>query len=240
MQEFFNFGTMYGGSFCIFREGFANLRVLVELAVGCMMWAFPIICRRIVRTVIWFRRFFVMGEVQFELFFRQHEGRVWHQIRRLGVSADWYDEFYAEGIVALWEAYRSYDHQRGDVGTYLNYRIRYRLIDLLRRKLREVERVEKVVEQKGEELHAGNFHRASGMPLVDARGIEVGDDQFWERVRSRLSEKQWKWVKYFIIADLSVKEIMELEGVSADAVKGWGREVRRKLKDEPLWEWLGK
>jgi len=177
-------------------------------------------------------------EVPFELFFRQHEGRVHHQIRRLGVSGDWYDEFYAEGMVALWEGYREFDAQRGNIGTFLNYKIRFRLLDLLRKKLREEKRVEQVVERKGEELHAGNRHRASGLPLVDVRGVEVGDDHFWREVRSRLSEKQWKWVEYFIIADLSVKEIMELEGVSADAVKSWGREVRRKLRDEPVWEWF--
>jgi len=38
---------------------------------------------------------------------------------------------------------------------------------------------------------------------------------------------------------MTMKEIMELEGVSADAVKGWGQAVRRKLqKDEGLREKL--
>lgn len=39
---------------------------------------------------------------------------------------------------------------------------------------------------------------------------------------------------YFIIVDLSVKEIMELEGVTANAVKGWGRAVRDKLRQEGI------
>jgi len=51
-------------------------------------------------------------------------------------------------------------------------------------------------------------------------------------VRKVLSEKQWKCVQNFIIADLTVKEIMEIEDVSASAVKSWGREVRKKLRDE--------
>ena len=72
------------------------------------------------------------------------------------------------------------------------------------------------------------------MPVVNREGMIVKDDAFWEEVRSRLTENQWKWVEYFIIADLTIKEIMEIEGVSADAVKGWGRAVRRKLKDEEL------
>lgn len=64
--------------------------------------------------------------------------------------------------------------------------------------------------------------------------ITLDNRQFWKTVKDSLSENQWKWVKYFIIADLSVKEIMEIEGVSADAVKGWGQAIRRKLRDEEM------
>lgn len=176
----------------------------------------------------------------FEVFFRQHENRIHFQIHRLGISKAWYDDFYAEGIVALWDAYREFDKARGDLGTFINYKVRFRLIDLLRKKLRRQEVMEKMVEEARVSLESGNRHRASGRVLVDPTGIVVEDDSFWRKVRSRLTERQWLWVKYFIIADLSIKEIMELEGVSADAVKNWGREVRRKLRDEPLWEWLEK
>lgn len=48
----------------------------------------------------------------------------------------------------------------------------------------------------------------------------------------QLTSNQWKWVYYFIIADLSIKEIMEIENVSADAVKGWGRATKKKLRNE--------
>lgn len=179
-----------------------------------------------------------MVDQDFELFFRQHENRIHFQIHRLGISPGWYDDFYSEGIVALWDAFREFDEARGNLGTFINYKVRFRLIDLLRRKLRRQEVIEEAIEQTRVSLESGNRHRASGRALVDASGIVLEDDTFWREVRRRLTERQWLWVKYFIIADLSVKEIMELEGVSADAVKGWGREVRRKLRDEPLWEWL--
>lgn len=174
----------------------------------------------------------------FEAFFRQHENRIHFQIHRLGISKHWYDDFYAEGITALWDAYREFDEARGNLGTFINYKIRFRLIDLLRKRLRRQERMEEAVHEMRVLLESGNRHRASGRSLVDVVGLAVEDDTFWREVRSRLTERQWLWVKYFIIADLSIKEIMELEGVSADAVKNWGREARRKLRDEPLWEWL--
>src|SRR5690625_2124468 len=185
-----------------------------------------------------FRRIIVMLDQDFELFYRQHEARIHYQIHRLGISGSWYDDFYSEGIVALWDAYREFDAARGNLGTFVNYKIRFRLIDLLRKKLRRQEIIEQAIEESRVSMESGNRHRGSGRPLVNPTGIDINDHTFWKEVRRRLTEKQWLWVKYFIIADLSVKEIMELEGVSADAVKGWGREVRRKLRNEPLWEWL--
>lgn len=170
----------------------------------------------------------------FDAFFKANERRIHYQIHRLGIRSEWYDEFYSEGILALWRAYEEYDKVKGDVGTFINFRIRYRLLDLLRRKLREKEREEQIMHEEAIRQLDGNTKKASGTPLVAMNGIEVKDDAFWKEVRRHLTEKQWKWVQYFIIAELSIKEIMEIEGVSADAVKGWGKEVRRKLKNEQL------
>ncbi|NLJ19250.1 MAG: hypothetical protein GX355_10375 [Globicatella sulfidifaciens] len=36
----------------------------------------------------------------------------------------------------MWDAYREFDEARGNLGTFVNYKIRFRLIDLLRKKLR--------------------------------------------------------------------------------------------------------
>ena len=168
------------------------------------------------------------------MFFKANERRIHYQIHRLGITGEWYEEFYTEGILALWKAYKEFDETKGQIGTFLNYRIRYRLLDLLRKKLREQELVEEMKHEESVRLDDGNRHRGTGMPIVNVRGIVLEDHAFWENIRSRLSENQWKWVEYFIIADLTVKEIMELEGVTADAVKGWGQEVRKKLRDEEL------
>lgn len=179
-----------------------------------------------------------MEDYDFELFFKQHEARIHFQIHRLGISPRSYDDFYSAGIVALWDAYREFDAARGNLGTFINYKIRFRLIDLLRKNIRQQKVMEEAIEEERVALESGNRHRASGRSLVEPTGLEVEDDTFWREVRSRLTDKQWLWVKYFIIAELSIKEIMELEGVSADAVKGWGRAVRDKLRHEPVWEWL--
>lgn len=170
----------------------------------------------------------------FETFFKANERRIHYQIHRLGISDDWYEDFYSEGILALWRAYEEYDEVKGDIGTFINFRIRYRLLDLLRKKIREQEAKEKIIYEEQVRQVDGNVNKKTGMPVVNGEGIIVKDSAFWEEVRSRLTANQWKWVEYFVIADLSIKEIMEIEGVTADAVKGWGRAVRKKLKDEEL------
>src|SRR5699024_8145126 len=171
--------------------------------------------------------------VEFECVLQLNEVRIHLQLRQLGMAGDMYEEFYAEGVVALWQAYRSYDACRGKLGTFLNYRIRYRLLNMLRKKARESKYWDDALMERMVELYDGNWKRGyqTDLPLYDERGIvlDCEFEEFWHDVRLRLSEKQRKWVEYVVIADLSVEEVMELEGVTEDAVKGWGREVRRKL-----------
>src|SRR5699024_5816204 len=47
-----------------------------------------------------------MAYDNFELFFKANQNRIHYQIHRLNVRYDWRDEFFTEGIVALWTAYQ--------------------------------------------------------------------------------------------------------------------------------------
>ena len=168
----------------------------------------------------------------FEQFFQANERRIHYQIHKLKIRGNWYSGFYTEGIFALWQAYRDFDPTKGNPGTYLNYRIRYRLIDLIRKKKREMESEKKVIEQRVTDITNGNRIRHSNTLLLNKSCLPHTDDQFWHDIRNQLTDNQWKWVKYFIIADMSIQEIMEIENVTADAVKGWGQAVRKKLRNE--------
>lgn len=171
-------------------------------------------------------------ENQFEDFFQANERRIHFQIHRLRIPHNLYDEFYTEGIVALWQAYQDVDQAKGNIGTFLNYRIRYRLIDLIRKKQRETELDEKFFQHRVTEMTDGTRHRDSNTPLMNIPNLPVTDDTLWQHIQEQLTTNQWKWIRYFIIADLSLKEIMEIENVSADAVKSWGRAARKKLCNE--------
>ncbi|HLR92866.1 MAG TPA: hypothetical protein VK048_07390 [Atopostipes sp.] len=145
--------------------------------------------------------------------------------------------FTPEGIVTLWQAYQGYETRKGNLGTFLNYQIRFRLIDLQRKKIREQE-ADRAEQEEKLNMDTGNRCRITNNILLDTAGIEFKDDAFWNEVRKPLTEKQWKWVQYFIIADLMVQEMMEVEDVSKTAVKSWGREVRRKLRKEWIFKRL--
>lgn len=68
--------------------------------------------------------------------------------------------------------------------------------------------------------------------MIDSSGVTLPYDAFWNSVKSMLTENQWKWVQFYLIDGIPLQEIAQQEGVSEDAVKSWGRQTRRKLKDE--------
>jgi len=170
----------------------------------------------------------------FQTFFQTNQGRIHYQIQRLGITGDLYEDFYSEGMIALWKAYKSFEPTKGNLGTYLNFRIRYRLIDLLRKRARENEQIEQIIRDKITEIDGGHRYGLSKFPLVNQQGLPVSNEPFWHEVKRHLSKRQWQWVEYFIIADLTIQEIAEIESVSADAVKSWGREARRKLRKKEV------
>ncbi|WP_082918173.1 sigma-70 family RNA polymerase sigma factor [Oceanobacillus sp. Castelsardo] len=165
----------------------------------------------------------------FEEIFKQNEKRIYYHMHKLGIR-DPFGDFYSEGLYAMWTAYQKYEPNKGPLATYFNYTIRNRLIDLIRKKTNDEQNEEDYVEKEILTSYNGNKHSASQMPIMDTSGIEVEDDVFWERVFSQLTEKQRKWVYYYIIRDMSLKEIAEQENASVEAVKDWGKQARKKLR----------
>ncbi|MED4476215.1 MULTISPECIES: sigma-70 family RNA polymerase sigma factor [Bacillaceae] len=154
---------------------------------------------------------------------------IYYHMHKLGIR-DPLGDFYSEGLFAMWTAYQKYEPNKGPLATYFNYTIRNRLIDLIRKKTNDEQNEENYVEREIATAYNGNKYGDSKMPIMDASGIHVEDEHSWERVFSLLTEKQRKWVYYYIIRDMSLKEISEQENVSVEAVKDWRKQARRKLR----------
>ncbi|HLR08764.1 MAG TPA: sigma-70 family RNA polymerase sigma factor [Bacillota bacterium] len=171
------------------------------------------------------------NKVTFEEIFRQNERRIHYHIHKLNIS-DPHREFYQEGLVAMWNAYRAYRPDKGPLATYFNYTIRNRLIDLMRKQNREKEKENMYLYEAESQMEGGNRYRLGDTtyPLIKVADPPLEDSYYWKSIKSHLTEKQWKWVQFYIIEDMPVKEIAKQEGVTVEAVKSWGKEARRKLR----------
>ncbi|MFC4557643.1 sigma-70 family RNA polymerase sigma factor [Virgibacillus kekensis] len=172
----------------------------------------------------------------FETILEENENRIYFQIHKLHIN-DPHQEFYQEGLEALWNAYLSYLPDKGSMTTYFNYSIRNRLIDLLRRKTVDQKYTKAFQSEFETQCGAGNRNRRNGigLPVVGRTDMMLIHSPLFELVREGLTTNQQKWVNYYILEDKSVKEIAELEGVSESAVKSWGRQARKKLKDVKVY-----
>lgn len=167
----------------------------------------------------------------FEEIVKQNENRIYYQLHRLGIQ-DYDGEFYTEGLYAMWIAYKNYDTNKGPMATYFNFAIRNRIIDLIRKKVTTKENEASYIQeaQTDETLTSNMEYRD---PIKSAEE-KIANTALWEKVFATLTEKQKKWVYYAIIKELTHKEIAEKEGVTVEAVKGWAKEAKIKLRR--LWE----
>lgn len=159
-----------------------------------------------------------MGETDFNSILESHEKMIFHIIHKLGIR-DVEQEFYQEGIIALWHATETYDPRRGKFSTYAYYLIHKALINLIQKNNNRALKDEKCVNQLSQETM---------QTTLDV--LPAFDHYMLQTIEQTLTEKQMKWFQLFILEDLSVKEIADREGVTIDTVKNWGRLAKQKLR----------
>ncbi|MFC4025226.1 hypothetical protein ACFOUV_15630 [Oceanobacillus longus] len=91
---------------------------------------------------------------------------------------------------------------------------------------------EKSREQTKTELQDGNYIRKShaSYPIPNVPDIVLDDPFQWRQLKSQLTENQWKWIYFHILGNMSIKDIFNQENTTPEAVKSWGKQVRKKLK----------
>eukprot|EP00130_Batrachochytrium_dendrobatidis_P008677 XP_006683552.1 hypothetical protein BATDEDRAFT_93309 [Batrachochytrium dendrobatidis JAM81] len=168
----------------------------------------------------------------FEEIFEQNERRIHYHLHKLNIR-DPHQEFYQEGIIAMWNAYENYQPDKGPLSTYFNFTIHHRLIDLIRKDSRRLEMEELAPKEEDAAFESEVYHKASApvSPGINPAEHITDDAELWQRVKGLLTEKQWKWVQYYIIEDMSLKEIAAQEGVSIEAVKSWAKEAKKRLRN---------
>jgi RNA polymerase sigma factor (sigma-70 family) len=171
--------------------------------------------------------------IAFEEIYEQNKRRIHYYMNKLNIREDDNKEdFYQEGLYALWKAFEKYDPNKGTLSTYFNYAIRNRLIDMIRKSVRDHHYDEIYYRDEIVNIDHGNRYCKNLQSIPDTLTIPINDNSLWTELKSQLTDKQWKWVECFVILDMSIQEIARQEDVSIDAVKSWGRQVRRKLRGE--------
>ncbi|MEH7377000.1 sigma-70 family RNA polymerase sigma factor [Neobacillus drentensis] len=128
------------------------------------------------------------------------------------------EEFYQHSLIALWEASKRFDPQKGSFTNYAyNYIKGYLLMEL----------------KKIHQDHERNVYPDE--QFWDLAADPYSDDPLQDEILlsycETLTPNQKKWLLYTIRDRLSVKEIAELEKVSLSAVKGWRSGAREKVKN---------
>ncbi|RCW77340.1 sigma-70 family RNA polymerase sigma factor [Saliterribacillus persicus] len=159
-----------------------------------------------------------MKEVDFSQLLKEFEPLIYHLIKKYGIR-DPEDEFYQEAAISLWQAYQSYDKEKAKFSTYAYYCISRTLCNLIAKDQKEIAKKEKV-------LSATTFE---DLLVENKTGIGI-DAGLLKKIRTSLTDNQWKWFLHFVIEDKSIKEIAGKENVTEDAVKNWGRLAKKKVQ----------
>ena len=132
------------------------------------------------------------------------------------------DEFYQIGLLALWDASKNFDDQKGSFATYAYSYIKGRMLSFLRSEKKREDRIL----YPSEEYWNGLEYETSMM-----------EKETLLSYFHHLTDKQEKWVLSYFYLGLSNKEIALRENVSLSTVKNWKKTAMEKviLQKERKW-----
>lgn len=128
------------------------------------------------------------------------------------------DDFYQEGLIGLWEAYKRFDPTRGVAFRTFAYRtVRGKMLTLLLKSKKNEDRQATLTEAMVEITEDTN----PDIPLETETILLYCDG---------LTEPQRKWVIMHFIEGRGQKEISEKEKVTPETVKSWRRYALKKIR----------
>ncbi|WP_042354135.1 sigma-70 family RNA polymerase sigma factor [Bacillus rubiinfantis] len=152
----------------------------------------------------------------FEQLVEQYEPMIHHLINSLHIYKN-KEEFFQDGLIALWEAKERFDPKKGKFSSYAYSYMKGRLLTSLKVAVRDSERNVAADETFWEYEEDTAAFRP--FPLEEL-GLDCDS----------LTTNQRKWLEYVVWGDLSIRDIAAREGVSISAVKNWRAGARAKFK----------
>ncbi|OZM56395.1 hypothetical protein CIB95_11515 [Lottiidibacillus patelloidae] len=151
-------------------------------------------------------------EQSFEEVLEQFMPLIKGQLKALNIYKD-HDNFYQIAMIALWDAYRNFDDEKGRFSTYAFRYVRGRLLTALQESRNYDER-----------------NQLQDTFVEDSVEEEFCVDETIEGYLRHLTDNQQKWLRYYVYGQLTPSEIAAKENVSVEAVKSWRRQAIKKLR----------
>jgi RNA polymerase sigma factor (sigma-70 family) len=127
------------------------------------------------------------------------------------------DEFYQTGLIALWEATKSFDDKKGSFSNYAYTCMKGKMLYQMN--------------QTNQWKEKNIFPENGFFDLIeDHDNTPLFEKEAFRTYCEGLTKKETKWVLASFIEQLSNKEIAEREKVSVSAVKQWKLGALTKLK----------
>ncbi|SEN69880.1 RNA polymerase sigma factor, sigma-70 family [Amphibacillus marinus] len=154
-------------------------------------------------------------ENKFNQIISQYEPMIYHMLKKYQVR-DRGGDYHQELLIVLWEATVNYRPGKMKFSTYLYTRIRFKLIDLIRKNSRISEK-----------------EHFSDVELMHTYCLESAYD--WDfilinQIEQVLTKREWQWFVEHIFYGKTLVEIADLYHVSTNAVRHWKRKAIPKIR----------
>ncbi|WP_088104221.1 sigma-70 family RNA polymerase sigma factor [Halalkalibacter urbisdiaboli] len=153
----------------------------------------------------------------FEKVLETFEPLIKGQLKKLHLYQD-HEEFYQVGVIALWEAYRHFDDEKGCFEAYAYQTVRGRLLTKLRRERLYSERTIFLDEQSNGQIPDVDDPCETSIMLLSP-------------YLTQLTPREQLWVYEAVILDKKREDIAKEQGVSVSTVASWRKQALRKLRE---------
>ncbi|OIJ14248.1 hypothetical protein BKP35_07035 [Anaerobacillus arseniciselenatis] len=152
---------------------------------------------------------------------KNYEPLIKKQLKLLNIYKD-HEEYFQEGLIALWEAYKRFDPEKGKFSSFAIITVRGRLLSLLNK------------EKKFQDHHT--LGESNNPHLVDQSVKVPLELEVVNSYLEGLSNREKLWIQEAILNEKKLSEIAKDHGVSTNTVKSWKKNVVKKLRKNITFE----
>ncbi|KAA0547115.1 sigma-70 family RNA polymerase sigma factor [Bacillus sp. BGMRC 2118] len=169
------------------------------------------------RRAFWKETKLEQNKCSFQEVLDREEWVVHYCIKRLNIFKN-KDEFYQEGLIALWEAYQRYDSTKGSTfRTFAYHTVRGKMLTCLRKSSKNDNNQATLTDELIE-------------VTADPHIVPVLETETLSLYCEGLTHDQKKWVFLHFFEGRGQKEIANMEQVGHETVKSWRRYALQKIR----------